>query len=73
MKLMMAPTIVTTLALTPLLAVDDEPAKRLAEAAAVFSEIMGSPAKGIPQHLLQNALIARGGMSRPLGRRKGVV
>jgi lipid-binding SYLF domain-containing protein len=55
MKLMMATTIVTTLALTPLLAVDDEPAKRLAEAAAVFSEIMGSPDKGIPQDLLQNA------------------
>jgi hypothetical protein len=34
MKLMMATTIVTTLALTPLLAVDDEPAKRLDEAEA---------------------------------------
>jgi SH3 domain-containing YSC84-like protein 1 len=55
MKLMMATTIVTTLALTPLLAVDDEPAKRLDDAAAVFSEIMGSPDKGIPQDLLQNA------------------
>ena len=55
MKLMMATTIVTTLALTPLLAVDDEPAQRLAKAAAVFSEIMGSPDKGIPQDLLQNA------------------
>jgi len=55
MKWMMATTIVTTLALTPLLAVDDEPAKRLDEAAAVFSEIMGSPDKGIPQDLLQNA------------------
>src|SRR5512132_27459 len=52
---MMATTIVTTLALTPLLAVDNEPAKRLDEAAAVFSEIMGSPDKGIPQDLLQNA------------------
>jgi lipid-binding SYLF domain-containing protein len=46
---------VTTLALTPLLAVDNEPARRLDEAAAVFSEIMGSPDKGIPQDLLQNA------------------
>ena len=55
MKLMMATTIVTTLALTPLLAVDNEPAKRLDDAAAVFSEIMGSPDKGIPQDLLQNA------------------
>lgn len=55
MKLMMAMTIVTTLALTPLLAADNEPAKRLDDAAAVFSEIMGSPDKGIPQDLLQNA------------------
>jgi lipid-binding SYLF domain-containing protein len=55
MKLMMATTIVTTLALTPLLAVDNEPTKRLDDAAAVFSEIMGSPDKGIPQDLLQNA------------------
>jgi lipid-binding SYLF domain-containing protein len=55
MKWMMATTIVTTLALTPLLAADNEPAKRLDEAAAVFSEIMGSPDKGIPQDLLQNA------------------
>ena len=55
MKLLMATTIMTTLALTPLLAVDDGPAKRLSEAAAVFSEIMGSPDKGIPQDLLQNA------------------
>src|SRR6186997_764673 len=52
---MMATTIVTTLALTPLLAVDNEPAKRLDEAAAVFSKIMESPDKGIPQDLLQNA------------------
>jgi lipid-binding SYLF domain-containing protein len=55
MKLMMAMTIVTTLALTPLLAADNEPAKRLDDAAAVFSEIMRSPDKGIPQDLLQNA------------------
>ena len=55
MKLLMATTIMTTVALTPLLAVDDGPAKRLSEAATVFSEIMGSPDKGIPQDLLQNA------------------
>jgi lipid-binding SYLF domain-containing protein len=55
MKLMMATTIVTTLALTPLLAVDNGPADRLNEAAAVFSEIMGSPDRGIPEDLLQNA------------------
>ncbi len=44
-----------TLAMTPLLAKDAEPAKRLNEAAAVFSEIMGIPDKGIPEELLENA------------------
>ena len=47
--------LVTTLALSPLLAKDNEPAKRLDEAAAVFSEVMGAPDKGIPQELLENA------------------
>ena len=47
--------IVTALALTPLLAKDDEPAKRLTEASAVFSEIMAAPDKGIPQDLLEKA------------------
>jgi SH3 domain-containing YSC84-like protein 1 len=47
--------LVTTLALAPLLAKDNEPAKRLDEAAAVFSEVMGAPDKGIPQELLENA------------------
>jgi lipid-binding SYLF domain-containing protein len=48
-------TIVAVLALTPLLAKDNEPAKRLNEAAAVFSEVMTAPDKGIPQELLENA------------------
>lgn len=43
------------LAVTPLLARDNEPAKRLDEATAVFSEIMGAPDKGIPQELLEKA------------------
>ena len=47
--------IVAGLALTPLLAKDNEPAKRLDEAAVVFSEIMGAPDKGIPQELLEKA------------------
>jgi SH3 domain-containing YSC84-like protein 1 len=47
--------LVTTLALTPLLAKDNEPAKRHDEAAAVFSEVMATPDKGIPQELLENA------------------
>ena len=47
--------IVAALALTPLLAKDNEPAKRLEETAVVFSEIMGAPDKGIPQELLEKA------------------
>jgi lipid-binding SYLF domain-containing protein len=43
------------LAIAPLLAKDSEPAKRLDEAAAVFSEIMATPDKGIPEELLANA------------------
>jgi SH3 domain-containing YSC84-like protein 1 len=39
----------------PLLAKDQEPVKRLEEAAAVFSEIMETPDKGIPQDLLEKA------------------
>jgi SH3 domain-containing YSC84-like protein 1 len=51
MKLIM----VTVLALTPLLAKDNEPVKRLNEATAVFSEIMAAPDKGIPQDLLEKS------------------
>ena len=48
--------IVAGLALaTSLLALDKEPAKRMAEAAAVFSEVMATPDKGIPQDLLEKA------------------
>jgi SH3 domain-containing YSC84-like protein 1 len=41
--------------LTPLLAMDKESAKRLDESAAVFSEVMATPDKGIPQEMLENA------------------
>jgi SH3 domain-containing YSC84-like protein 1 len=44
-----------TLAIVPLMAASNEPVKRLNEAAAVFSEIMATPDKGIPQDLLANA------------------
>ena len=44
-----------TLAIAPLLAKDNENAKRLNEAAVVFSEIMATPDKGIPQDLLADA------------------
>src|SRR5689334_21710335 len=40
---------------TSLLAIDKEPANRLGEAASVFSEIMATPDKGIPQDLLEKA------------------
>src|SRR3954449_2895753 len=51
MKLIM----VAALAVAPLLAVDKESAKRLEESAAVFSEVMAAPDKGIPQEMLENA------------------
>ncbi|HLK68225.1 MAG TPA: lipid-binding SYLF domain-containing protein [Bryobacteraceae bacterium] len=48
--------IVAGLALTTSLwAIDKEPANRLGEAASVFSEIMATPDKGIPQDLLEKA------------------
>jgi lipid-binding SYLF domain-containing protein len=43
------------MALTPLLAADNEPAKRLNDAAIVFAEVMDTPDKGIPQELLDKA------------------
>lgn len=46
---------VVTLALAPLLAKDTEPAKRLDESAAVLSEIMAAPDKGIPLDMMGNA------------------
>ena len=44
-----------TLAIVPLLAKDNDSVKRLNEATAVFSEIMATPDKGIPQDMLANA------------------
>jgi lipid-binding SYLF domain-containing protein len=40
---------------TPLFAAKNEPVERLHEAAAVFSEIMAAPDKGIPKDLLEKA------------------
>jgi lipid-binding SYLF domain-containing protein len=49
-------TIVAALAIAPLLGKDNnEAVKRLNEAAAVFSEVMAAPDKGIPEELLENA------------------
>jgi lipid-binding SYLF domain-containing protein len=47
--------LVATLAIVPLLAKDSEGVKRLNEAAAVFSEIMAAPDKGIPEDMLANS------------------
>jgi lipid-binding SYLF domain-containing protein len=54
-KMMMAIAAATVLSLAPLMAADPEPAQRLDDAAAVFSEIMSSPDQGVPQELLANA------------------
>ncbi len=43
------------LAIAPMLAKNTEPVERLNEASAVFSEIMATPDKGIPQDMLANA------------------
>jgi len=55
MRLMIATAVATTVALTPLLAADNAPGKRLDAAAAVLSEVMATPDKSIPQELLENA------------------
>ncbi len=47
--------LIAALAVAPLLAADKESVKRLAESAAVFSEVMATPDKGIPQEMLENA------------------
>ena len=55
MKLFLATTLLAILVASPVIAADNEPAKRLDESAAVFSEIMGAPDTGIPRDLLANA------------------
>ena len=47
--------LIAAVALTPLLAKETESAKRLSDAAAVFSEVMAAPDKGIPEELLDHA------------------
>jgi lipid-binding SYLF domain-containing protein len=54
-KLLIATTVAATLTITPLMAADNEPAKRLDEAATAFSEIMTAPDKGVPRDLLADA------------------
>jgi lipid-binding SYLF domain-containing protein len=54
-RLIIATAIATTMGIAPVMTADREPAQRLHEAAAVFSEIMAAPDKGIPQDLLEKA------------------
>lgn len=52
---MIATTVATTLALVPLLAADNDAAKRLGESATMLSEIMATPDKSIPDELIEKA------------------
>jgi lipid-binding SYLF domain-containing protein len=54
-RLTVATMVAAILALAPLGAEDNEPARRLNEASAVLSEIMDTPDKGIPTELLEKA------------------
>jgi SH3 domain-containing YSC84-like protein 1 len=54
-RFIVAATVASAMAITPLLAADNEPAKRLNDAAIVFAEVMETPDKGIPQELLEKA------------------
>ena len=47
--------LVAAIAITPMIAKDNESAKRLNDAADVFSEVMAAPDKGIPQEMLDHA------------------
>ena len=51
MRMILAAT-AATLAIMPLLAKDNDGTKRLDQAAVVFSEVMATPDKGIPEDLL---------------------
>jgi len=47
--------LIAAAAIAPLFAKDKEPTTRLNDAAAVFSEVMAAPDKGIPQEMLEHA------------------
>jgi lipid-binding SYLF domain-containing protein len=55
MKLIVATSMATLMALTSVLAADHEPALRLDEAAAVLSEVMNAADQGIPREMVENA------------------
>jgi lipid-binding SYLF domain-containing protein len=54
-RLIIATAVAATLTCAPLLAAENEAAKRLNDASIVFSEVMDAPDKGIPQELLEKA------------------
>lgn len=54
-KLILVAAVALTPLMAPLMAKDNEPAQRLDAAAVVFSEVMGTPDKGIPQEMLEHA------------------
>src|ERR1035438_9525743 len=47
--------LIAAVALTPLLAADNDSSKRLEDAGAVFSEVMAAPDKGIPKEMIEHA------------------
>lgn len=55
MRMILVATVALAPLLAPLQAQDNEPEKRLTEAAAVFTEIMSAPDKGIPEDMLANS------------------
>ncbi|HZR23562.1 MAG TPA: lipid-binding SYLF domain-containing protein [Vicinamibacterales bacterium] len=55
MKLIIATAVAAAVSLTTVTAADNTVAKRLDDAAVVFSEVMDTPDKGIPQELLEKA------------------
>lgn len=55
MRILLIASLAITPFLSPLEAKDNEVSKRLQEASAVFTEVMATPDKGIPEDLLSNA------------------
>ena len=56
MRMILAATLaIATLAIAPVLAKDNQNVKRLNQAAVVFSEVMATPDKGIPEDLVARA------------------
>ena len=54
-KLILVAAVALTPLMAPLMAKDNEPAQRMDSAATVFSQVMDTPDKGIPQEMLEHA------------------